>query len=395
MKIARLALAAVSLALAAALVLSLLRAPRRPGPQLLPDGTVVRLAKISYGKTHRIATGNFIQRAFGPALPDAAARLIGAKIHSVKSPADRLVVFFVCSRPSMTFLNVSDDDGDEIIAKGPVYQFNSFLGQSNFVRAFEIPLAPSLGRRLHLRLQDDYYHDTVLAQFDVPNPVPPKPSPAPCLALPISRNLGPVDFTLTSFASTIHPGRGGWVGSHPNWTSIHYEIPSSWQVVDLSIGDSSGDFYHPPAGDDISPSERDFLGVLSPDRAWDLHFLLLRLTNFSPNEVWTSPEFTRPGTNALGASLLSAQLMGFNLSVHHVNLNNLTIDISPNPNLTGFHPSFRLGDTALDVGRDGMFSASKAIYVCDFARANPPNPTRLTVTIASNLPVDLIVRPTR
>ncbi len=64
---ARLGLAAGFFALAA-LALCLPSRPRGASPQVMPDGTVVRLASISYGRIHRIATGNFLHRTLGPLL---------------------------------------------------------------------------------------------------------------------------------------------------------------------------------------------------------------------------------------------------------------------------------------------------------------------------------------
>jgi len=381
-----------------AIVVALLWVEGKRGSRMsqeLPDGAIFRLASLHYGKVHRFVDGSFFQRLLGSVLPDAAARYIGATIHTLTNSSDGLSVFFKCRYIFSPNLTICDDTGTEFFQNNPVYQSAGASG-TNFICAFEIPMAARLSRTLRLRLGGWPLPRFDAIEFEVHNPAPRRAPESRGQSPPIFTNFGQRTFSLDgleAFDRFLIRGAGS-EGEH--WTAVFYTLPPSWRLADLTVRDRSGDFYHPPAWDDVSTSERDFAGTLSPGDSWDLRFELQPLDGFSSNEIWVSPSFTLPNPfspepNAF--PLGTVELMGFIVEVKDITEDDLMVNISPNPADFGFRPTFRLGPINLDQDSEAVtLSGSRVAYYCRFTTTNR-HPMPFVVTLAKSQFIDVLARP--
>src|SRR5690348_12234433 len=77
---------------------------RLPASQTLPDGTVVSIAQVSYGKVHRFVPGNAWQRFAAKILPEKLVRRlrIPTMPFVVTNAADTAVIFVQSDRSGVT-----------------------------------------------------------------------------------------------------------------------------------------------------------------------------------------------------------------------------------------------------------------------------------------------------
>src|SRR5262245_20120758 len=99
-------LTAVCVAVFVALTLLVVFSGEDPVPtQRLADGTVVSIAKVSYGKTHRLVVGNLWQRAAVAVLPESMLRRFKLRSHllTYTNATDTTVGFVQFHRPNPGF----------------------------------------------------------------------------------------------------------------------------------------------------------------------------------------------------------------------------------------------------------------------------------------------------
>ncbi|HWD20881.1 MAG TPA: hypothetical protein VHB20_16565 [Verrucomicrobiae bacterium] len=374
--------------------------------QRLPDGTIVRLASLSYGKTHRCVTGNIFQRLFGGFLPAPAAGWIGAKIHSVSNATDRLVIFFDLTQQrnarapgggyTATPLIVSDDAGNEFIENGE----NAYRSQSSneLVMAFDIPLAGHLSKKLHLQLKPHDYVKNVYCQadFNALNPGPRSLSHWQGEKLPVTRQRDDFPVTLRameSSAEALGPSEEGRRSHH--WTRFRYQLPpgAPWRVEALKVGDETGEFYGASQQLEPSDSEQDLNALFSSQEPWKVRLELERTADFASNEVWTSPPVAFPKTPRRFAEPLTTDLNGFHVVIDRLNRAALCLTISPSPAARGYDWTFKAGDAKFDSIGGGDYGY-QIVYSYTFAQPNERDSVQLTLSIAKTRSMDFIVSPT-
>src|SRR5258708_31807918 len=90
--------AAGLLALLAGLIL--LNADSGIRQQKLPDGSVMVLQGVTYGRSHRLGVGNIFQRVGGKVLPDSLCRRLGITVLSHSNSLPDLLVLVEHPNPT-------------------------------------------------------------------------------------------------------------------------------------------------------------------------------------------------------------------------------------------------------------------------------------------------------
>lgn len=379
---------------------------------ILPDGTVVQLAGVSYGKVHRMASGGPMLRLFGPFLPDAAAMALGATIHAVTNGSDTLMVFFDLTHARNTLapgggyqtamLTTSDARGNEFKQSGEAYRSQT---SNELVLGFEIPLASHLASPLRLRLQVfDYAQSKYFpAEFEAGNPAPAEAAAEQratneAATLPATTNAGDASVSLVGFDSLP---REWSVSFDPearsnHWTALRYRISGPWKLYSMSVEDLAGKTYEPPEsrgvfrpGSDVL--ERDFVGAFSPEEVWRVKFELERTAGFASNEVWTSAPFFLPGSPTNYLSPMSADVAGFHAVVDQFSQKRFRLTLTPSPGRAGYSWDAQLGGQNL-MGWGGD-NGKKINFTYEFDETNTTEPQRLTLRLAKTRAVDFLARP--
>ena len=335
----------------------LVHQPQKPSAARLPDGTIVKLGSVSYGKRHRFVTGNTWQRMVGRVLPDKLAEKIGAGVHAFSTSADEMVVFVELSHQGRTRaprggysampMTVSDDLGNEFEHNGESYRSQS---ASNLACGFEIPMGGHLSGNIRLRVFPfDYARQTnYSAEFRLENAGPRLASHWTAPGIAQTNQLGDISVVLlvveriqASAATKL------WQGVHTEFFTraglqlLQNEIPSRrWKVAGVSVQDDAGNVYNPPAfatSETNSVIYAEFSGCLSPAESWKYRFELTRQADFNSNEIWRVNRLS-----VANASPISTELQGFAIQMYHFTREGARVIISPAP--TGFEWFLNLED---------------------------------------------------
>ena len=340
--------AAAATVLAAFIItLALLLADPGVWQQKLPDGSVMILRGVTYGKVHKLGVGNILQRAGGQLLPEPLSRRLGITILSHSNSVPELVVWVEhrnqtehTRRPrgwyAATPIIVSDEAGTEYEQRG-----SSIASRSTnmLVEGYIFGAFPHASRNVSIRVQPFDYVGTNYyeANFRLPNPAFRREPPARPTTYPVSAQKDELSLTLERFSPgppLEHTSRTGT----EIWMKTIYRIvdktnpASDWFVRAISVQDESGGIYHPNStsgGSEITQTNFSFRGGLSTNVEWTLQFTLSRLS-FASNELAVFTNVPISGRSSRTFEAVSAQLQGVTLTLTDFRKNGyIYADLSP------------------------------------------------------------------
>jgi hypothetical protein len=240
-----------------------------PAPsRRLPDGSILALKAVDYGKSHPLVEQRVWQKLLQPVLPIS---LRSQEIIPMGTPADRLVLWFLRDRaPALPWdprrcAEVIDAHGC-CLSQGYVS-----TGPARRGRYSQVAILPAFPRR------DDQFRVRLYepgsvgpgVEFMIPNP---RPGPYPHWqpeTLPAQRRRGAVGVRLTSLETGVpplshrHPGDqaanapSGIEGRRPEsaalrWTRASFRVfmngrpTDRWQLTSLAVSDATGNMARYP-----------------------------------------------------------------------------------------------------------------------------------------------------
>ena len=305
--------------------------------QRLPDGSLLVLRGVSYGKQHRLGVGNMLQRVGGRLLPEPLAKRLGITVLTHSNSVPDLVVWLehrqqtsASRRPAGGYLAtpviVSDDAGTEFEQNGSSF---ATQGTNYLIEGYTFGCFPGASRMVHIEARPANYEKKTSFEghFRVRNPVYSARPPAPKTAYPVRTEKEGLVFELEHFRPS-KPPRSGPAGSTPKpaaWMELGYRIEDTssperkWFVRGITVRDDSGGAYRPSATS--SPAYGGgtnfaFRGGLNTNLAWTLELKMARST-YESNELFTVKDVPLGGRDA-GTNFwppVSTQLQGVTLTV--------------------------------------------------------------------------------
>lgn len=362
-----------------AILLAILVAVFREEPMLsqrMPDGTVVTIAKVSYGRVHRYRAGRFWERIAARVLPDALKKRLGvgdlrAWTIAFTNATDSTVVFIQSYKsngfhpgpgsfgPFLSGIVVADDAGNEFRLSATE---DAFEGSNMFVDSYQVPLVSRAAQKFHLQLQQarwDADGDTNrFAEFTLKNPASqsaPRWRAPPLPQTNTTENLTVELIELRSFPSEISrasSGRRGFDLSPELQTRARIRLfenggqTDRWRVAGISVLDEDGNIYEAAVRRTASPGITEFEGGFSEREPRKFQFELARVAPYDPDETATQTNINLsaipdwPGHRRLD-SPITMEFRGFKLQIDDLSQRNdfqqvsLFYTITPPPR--GFH----------------------------------------------------------
>ena len=272
---------------------------------VLPDGSVLTLRAVTYGREHRLAVGG--QAWLRPVrrfLPEALTRRLDLSVAMHSATNDSLMICLEQERAKNPLAGlgfyppiiVSDDDGNEFAATRVAYRGSI---STNVLCGFHFPIAPQAGSRLRIRIPiaDAFARVKHSAEFLTDNPAPRKSAKWQAPAFPLSASAGDAQLILRGlypFDQTEPVGHGSMNGRwmHATYAFKETDQPSTnWQVCSVEVFDESGGSYRPTAfarRHDMTEGHWSFKAGLSAKAVWKLRFALCRVDGFATNELWNA-----------------------------------------------------------------------------------------------------------
>jgi hypothetical protein len=336
-------LAVMVFIVAVAIGFAMLAAGTEKPSRRLPDGSLLTLEAVTYGKEHRFVEGNWWQKLFYSFLPTQVQNSI--PVHTYTGSSDRLLVFWTRRRPAargqplphpfwQPRVMAFDQRGRTAETGGGV--FRSVPDEWPVKECVEAWALPSFARRDHsvglrLLVQDQRGHWVRAAEFVTRNPDQ-RPYPTwTAEPLPITQRDGDLAVTLTDLHVGPPPPRAA---GDPNemasdWT--HYTIryhwngrpTSAWESAGFVLSDPTGgvcDRTHAMARTRVPGGERfSFRGMLWPgEPVWKLRVTLARTSQFRREELWTVANIPVPGLRKYFRLNQAASRLGARLSLRMI-----------------------------------------------------------------------------
>jgi hypothetical protein len=238
---------------------------QRPARQVrrLPDGSVLALEAVTYGKQHQFEPGLFRLSWLEDLLPlpELKDRFL---VYRLTAKRDSLVFWTVRRRatPALSMGNASCWTFDEHGCRFPVDLDRSLMTTSTGtpahsqmeVEAWPLTAFPRRGRTVGLLLQIDGVGRTAEARFTAPNPNPgPYPNWTPQL-VPLTKRHGDLAFTMAEFTTPAKPGdSAGSARTEKAYTRVVFRVSQKgrpakgWDVRydRLTYSDAAGNTYTP------------------------------------------------------------------------------------------------------------------------------------------------------
>lgn len=273
--------------------------------QTLPDGSVVELRAVTFGKAHRCVYGAFWQRFLRKIVPaPIAGRIRGVEIVQ-DTPKEALVFWIAHQQLHGNFFWDRTTLAVAINERGAEGEFGdwpaSFRGKADELNGVALAAFDRRGKTIGLRLYqraDNRWKR--VAEFKVPNPaygVFPTWTPEP---LPITRTNGDLAVTLTGAAVGVFvPGFApdSWKVEQ---TRLGFRFAqngqptSAWEPVEYFLSDATGntrdDWQYTMDDEKNGDTGRILPGAFTPqESAWKLRVGVARTAaaTFSPAELWT------------------------------------------------------------------------------------------------------------
>ena len=181
--------------------------------QVLPDGTVVALKGVTFGRQHRLATGTLWQQLAGRLLPSDLARRFGIPVLTYVTTNDSLMVWWEQTTQSgvrtanfaVPVVAIADDQGNEFTSANVAFRLA--FNPSSQASIFE--LVPRDNERISVRMRftDPYARTDFAVKFEVKNPAPKFRSRWVATSLPVTARGWPRPFVLPSRASPATTGK--------------------------------------------------------------------------------------------------------------------------------------------------------------------------------------------
>jgi hypothetical protein len=333
-----------ALALLAAMLVVTLSMSEAPIPsQRLPDGTVVSIAKVSYGRVHRFTAGNFWERFAARVLPARLRSRIGLRerLFAITNSTESTVIFVQSFRSNGTFSAapamhswfstsgmLRDDVGNELSLSG---RYVSLLYSNVLVEAFPAPLVSHLATQLQIDLKHSDWNagPKGSTHFTLPNPAPhsaprwsapplPQTNAAGDLRvelLELSTRGGPASNQLSVLPADFMPRTSARIRLLQNGAPTE-----SWRVEAVTVFDEESNAFGVYLASARSSNALEFGAGLSPREPRKFRFELARVPPFAPDETATVTNIlvpTSPDSMSYGqlASPITMDFQGFKLQV--------------------------------------------------------------------------------
>jgi hypothetical protein len=408
----------------------------------LPDGNVLTLEGVTYGKKHALPNGGWWEHLLMPLAPQRGALSTRMSIGNHVSATANALVFWTRLRPGgssppspntmSTFFSSLrgrravgvDDEGHEFgEAVGQMRFFNPY-GGLEVMESWELPSFPRRGKSVGLRLYAMDRRGTWerAAEFIVGNPTPgPHPvwTPDP---LPITRREGEWEFTLTELAFEEKPApmRPRWPGERANWSRTRIglrvthggHVSDVWQAVSVSLADATGNLLPMRSLSQTGKEGRKafvLLGGLSPaEPSWKVRAEFRRRDTPGPTETWSVHGVELPAPGRVTGTDQSATRHGVGLRLMGIS--------AARTRMPGFYvrnnlPTVHLRLTPPEAAQrvclvramdeDGREVAARAFWLadgrCSFGLMLPEGARRVNLTFAvrESRTVEFVARPTR
>ena len=300
--------------------------------QKLPDGSVMILRGVTYGRAHRLATGNLFQRSAARLLPEPLATRLGIRFLTYSNAVPSLMVWVEHDRQTTTRrpkggymatpIIVADDAGTEFEQNGSGI---SSLGTNSQVEGFGFGAFPSASRMVSICIRPfDYVSRTSYeARFRVPNPAFAPSLPAAPTTYPVRVTQDDLTFVLKAFSPCARPAGNRGPDPDEKWMGTEYQIldrgnpTNDWFAHNISVRTSAGGEYSPSATSGLRETARTnltFRGGLGTNAAWTLRYGLVR-SSFGSNEVFTFERVPIPGRSDHQFAPASATLQDLTLTL--------------------------------------------------------------------------------
>jgi hypothetical protein len=337
---------ASSAILAGALVFALVREDAPVQSQRLPDGTVISIPKVSYGKVHRYNPGTVWEGMAAKILPAGLRIRFGIRDRNVAitNATDTIVLFVQAYRSNGTFSGapamptyfmssavMQDDIGNDL----PARNMYASLARSNvLVEAFEIPLVSHTATELRLNLQHrDVKVPSAMpaeTEFKFHNPAPRSIPRWRAQPLPLTNFAGDVAVELlelqTITNNTPHQERDSGImlgqlttlRTRARFRLLQNGAPTDrWEVGSLTVYDEDGNAFRPLPSYGRTPGTSEFEGGLSSWEARRFVFELARVPPFEVDEVATLTNVMQPGST--GTSVRNTlNFQGYTLQINQL-----------------------------------------------------------------------------
>jgi hypothetical protein len=269
--------------------------------QQLPDGTTVRLQHVTYDREFRLRLGRRWQDYLGMALPEKWAGALGAQFIRIGT-SNTLTVCLTLDRnnsPAQEFRAATVDSHGCEFGLDPVNIYSAgepcaVYGATTFPRGDE-----DFRLRLYDRQPDQTW--SAVADFPVKNPKRHKRQAWNAEALPITKTVGGVPFTLVALKTGIlarhmpaqSPKAGEWEGAALTWM-----LPSSqkwsldWELADFKgFTDAFGQNVGRGGYSSSLLNNGEYLvcvdgGLCVEEPVWKVEAEFIRKRNFPTNELW-------------------------------------------------------------------------------------------------------------
>jgi len=300
-------------ALAAAVVtlgLYLAGTPRGPSRRL-PDGTLLTLADVSYGREHHFVHGNRLQRLLYPRLPPPVWERVSCPVYSYRPQMKDHFIFWL-ARDGVPEVGAELGHwGLRLVAVDEHgYEGQDVLWRSGITPAgvtdWQLGIFPRRGQMVRLRAyQQASGGMTRVAEFSVANPTP---GPHPVWRaepLPVTKRAGSLAITLRQLECGVHGEEPHVAASHgaKGWTVATFDVKENgyssddWHVEEVTFSDATGNavtgeehspeygYYHYPSGTPPGEQVLAFLDALWPGEAWKLRVELARSARYEQRDI--------------------------------------------------------------------------------------------------------------
>ncbi len=422
----------VCLALAAVLIGIIRSSERtiRAGTRRLPDGSVLTLRQMAYGKAITIRTGNRWRDYLAPVLPRPLLKKLDCNYVSTGGNSNTLAFSLKWDGIQATNLprlwaTTFDEHGCEFRLVEPS-RFNSPGAPTEHVLLCEFFQFPRRSKTVGFRLyqRNTNYTWSTLTEFTVPNPNQRAFPVWHAEPSPITRSVGNVDFTLvevkTGIGGQVSPPRSLKPGDQPG-ACLKFRITenghptSAWALAGVrGLSDALGHTTGGGGWAGMTSGEGDFSGVIlgglcTNESAWKLKVEFAREANFPSNELWTLRGVPVPEDNAASVIDAVTNLQGAALRVY-----GMVGKKCPTPRarrMIGDLPAAHLVCTNLpdevqlkliqamdDRGRKVSSSATASDgtdYVFGLNLSADAKSVDLTFAVTKRIPVEYLIKPAR
>jgi hypothetical protein len=325
------------------LLATLAVAPWQGGRQevRLPNGSVLVLEGVTYGREHRVVFGGAWQRLLHPLVPPAVQKWLGCQeVTLAPTRTDRLCFWVRHSRfaprqqwnrSTGTAYSPSTWDTravpvDEHGCEGPDGRLVDFqVLTAADLRVWGIETFPRREQTVKLRIYERTPQGWArAAEFTAGNPTPGRHPQWEASPPPLVKRNGDLDFTLTSFETGLSAadpkraaGPGEEVLSRAAWQVRRSGLPApGWRLLNLQISDATGNDWAPYLGvfwtsQDLGAgslegiwhgplwadehawklrAEFSRLGAAVPDRRWDLSGVRVPAARPAPSSEFTTSD---------------------------------------------------------------------------------------------------------